>query len=202
MKIQKIVEKQVRSMILELLEKDTLTIDEIVKQIRIRTGLKRIKILRIINDLIDEGLLAKIDYEPPINFLDYLKSGYSLWFWSIIMISLITLYTIYLMPQIYPILYFRYILGSILILFLPGYALIESIFPRHDELNGIERFSLSIALSIGIVALEGFILNYTPWGIRLEPILIALISTTLILSIISIFRKLPYLKLLNQARKA
>jgi hypothetical protein len=199
--MQKVSDKQVRSMILELLEKETLTVNEIVKQIRIKTGLKRSKVLKIINDLIDEGLLAKIDYNPPTNFFSYLKSGYSFWFWSVLVISLITLYTIYLMPQIYPILYFRYILGSIFILFLPGYVLIESIFPKPDELNGIERLSLSIALSIGIVALEGFILNYTPWGIRLEPVLVALISTTLIFSIISIFRKLPYLKLLNQAEK-
>lgn len=200
--MQKILDKELRSMILGMLAEESLTVDEIVKQIRFKTGLKKNKILKIINDLIDEGYLAKVDYNPPTRFLSYLKSGYSLWFWGVIAISLATLFTIYIMPQIYPLIIFRYILGSIFIFFLPGYAIIESIFPNLDELDSIERFALSIAISVGVVALEGFILNYTPWGIRLEPVLVVLILTTFSFSIISIFRKLPYLRLLNQAKEA
>lgn len=69
---------------------------------------------------------------------------------------------------------FRNILGLPLVLFLPGYALIAALFPAKDDLDGIERTALSFGLSIAVVPLIGLGLNYTPWGIRLLPILISL----------------------------
>ncbi|MHB8987039.1 MAG: DUF1616 domain-containing protein [Eubacteriales bacterium] len=41
--------------------------------------------------------------------------------------------------------------------------------------DGIERVALSFGLSIAVVPLVGLILNYTPWGIRLAPILASLL---------------------------
>jgi uncharacterized membrane protein len=68
----------------------------------------------------------------------------------------------------------RNILGLPLVLFLPGYALIAALFPAQSDLDGIERTALSFGLSIAVVPLIGLGLNYTPWGIRLLPILISL----------------------------
>lgn len=68
----------------------------------------------------------------------------------------------------------RNILGLPLVLFLPGYALIAALFPEKSDLDGIERVALSFGLSIAVVPLIGLGLNYTPWGIRLLPILISL----------------------------
>jgi len=68
----------------------------------------------------------------------------------------------------------RNILGLPLVLFLPGYALIAALFPAKSDLDGIERAALSFGLSIAGVPLIGLGLNYTPWGIRLLPILISL----------------------------
>ena len=48
-------------------------------------------------------------------------------------------------------------------LFLPGYALIATLFPRKDDLDGIERIALSFGLSIAITPLLGLALNYTPF---------------------------------------
>jgi len=83
----------------------------------------------------------------------------------------------------------RIILGFPLILFLPGYSLICALFPKKDELNVIEKIALSIGLSIAIVVIIGLVLNYTPWGIRLGPILLAISSFTLILGGIGETRK-------------
>ncbi|MHC1756366.1 MAG: DUF1616 domain-containing protein [Methanosarcina sp.] len=69
---------------------------------------------------------------------------------------------------------FRNILGLPLVLFLPGYALIAALFPAKSDLDGIERTALSFGLSIAVVPLIGLGLNYTPWGIRLLPILMSL----------------------------
>lgn len=68
----------------------------------------------------------------------------------------------------------RIVLGLIFIIFIPGYALLSALFPRKDDLGGVERIALSFGLSIALVPLLGLILNYTPWGIRLYPTLIAI----------------------------
>ncbi|NQE54309.1 hypothetical protein C5S29_12015 [ANME-1 cluster archaeon GoMg3.2] len=68
----------------------------------------------------------------------------------------------------------RIIFGLPLVLFLPGYALIAALFIRKDDLDGIERIALSFGSSIAITPLLGLELNYTPFGIRLTPILIVL----------------------------
>lgn len=66
-------------------------------------------------------------------------------------------------------------------LFLPGYALIAALFPAKNDLGGIERVALSFGLSIAIMSLIGFGLNYTLGGIRLIPILISLSGFALVM---------------------
>ncbi len=68
----------------------------------------------------------------------------------------------------------RIVLGLPFVLFFPGYALIAALYPRHDDLDGIERLALSLGLSLAVVPLIGLVLNYTPWGIRLVPIVVSL----------------------------
>ncbi len=68
----------------------------------------------------------------------------------------------------------RIVFGLPLILFVPGYVLIAALFPRNDDLDWLERLALSFGLSIAVVPLIGLVLNYTPWGIRLDPMLAAI----------------------------
>src|SRR5512136_1855199 len=74
-------------------------------------------------------------------------------------------------------------LGLVMVLFLPGYTLIAALFPRKDDLDGIERLALSLGLSIAVVPLIGLGLNYTSWGIRLKPVVICLTFFALAMSI-------------------
>jgi uncharacterized membrane protein len=83
----------------------------------------------------------------------------------------------------------RTVLGLPMVLFFPGYALIAALFPKKDDLDGIERIALSFGLSIAVVPLLGLGLNYTPWGIRLIPILVTLVIFTLIMCAITIYRR-------------
>jgi uncharacterized membrane protein len=83
----------------------------------------------------------------------------------------------------------RIILGLPLVLFLPGYSLIAVLFPRKDDLDGIERIALSFGLSIAIVPLIGLALNYTPFGIRLIPILVVLSLFTVSLALSAYVRR-------------
>lgn len=85
--------------------------------------------------------------------------------------------------------FLRILFGIPLVLFIPGYALIAALFPASRDIDGIERVALSFGLSIAIVPLTGLVLNYTPWGIRLDPIVTALSIITIGLCIAAQYRR-------------
>ncbi|MGA2122681.1 MAG: DUF1616 domain-containing protein [Methanoregula sp.] len=85
--------------------------------------------------------------------------------------------------------FLRVLLGVPVILFIPGYALIAALFPGAKDIDGIERVALSFGLSIAVVPLVGLALNYTPWGIRLDPIVVSLTLLTLCLCIVAQYRR-------------
>jgi len=73
--------------------------------------------------------------------------------------------------------------------FFPGYTLIAALFPKKTQLDTIERVALSFGLSIAVVPLIGLILNYTPWGIRLYPILVSLTGFIVVMSAVAWIRR-------------
>ena len=87
----------------------------------------------------------------------------------------------------------RIALGIPFLLFIPGYTLVEAFFPRREGMDAIERIALSFGFSIAVVPLIGFILNYTPWGINVEPVLYSVSAFILITSTIAWLkrRRLP-----------
>ncbi len=82
----------------------------------------------------------------------------------------------------------RIIIGTIFLIFFPGYALISALFPKQADLGTVERIALSFGTSIAVVPLIGLILNYMPWGIRLVPILISVSLFIVIVSTIGCLR--------------
>ncbi|QLG27433.1 DUF1616 domain-containing protein [Halorarum halophilum] len=88
----------------------------------------------------------------------------------------------------------RILLGLPFVLFAPGYALIAALFPEAGEsptettdeesspdrsgIDGIERVALSFGTSIAVVPLVGLVLNFTPFGIRLLPLMVSLSGLT------------------------
>jgi uncharacterized membrane protein len=83
----------------------------------------------------------------------------------------------------------RIAFGLLFALFFPGYALISALFPKQGRLGGIERIALSFGLSIAVVPLIGFILNFTPWGIELYPIVISVTLFILVASVVGWYRQ-------------
>ncbi|MEA1893834.1 MAG: DUF1616 domain-containing protein [Euryarchaeota archaeon] len=73
----------------------------------------------------------------------------------------------------------------IILLFLPGYALIAAMFPKMGEIGGIERFTLSIGLSIVIVVFDGFAISVTPYLFRPMPLILTLSAITLFLLLLA-----------------
>jgi uncharacterized membrane protein len=85
------------------------------------------------------------------------------------------------------------VLGLPFVLFRPGYALISTLFPRQSASGGIEQVALSFGISVVVVPIIGLALNYTPWGIRLYPILISVAMFIILVSATAYYRqqKLP-----------
>ncbi|MFA1611746.1 DUF1616 domain-containing protein [Halobellus rubicundus] len=98
----------------------------------------------------------------------------------------------------------RIILGLPYVLFVPGYALVAALFPEagdppaeddvddassREGIDGIERVALSFGLSIAVVPLIGLVLNFTPWGIRLVPILVSVTGITIVLTAVAARRR-------------
>lgn len=83
----------------------------------------------------------------------------------------------------------RTVLSLSLIIFLPGYALIAVLFPDKTGLESMERIALSIGLSVVIVSLIGFGLNFTTWGIKEVPLLTSLSIFTLLFSGLAYLRR-------------
>ena len=81
-------------------------------------------------------------------------------------------------------------IGLLMVLFVPGYVLIAALFPKKGDLDGIERIALSFGLSIAVVPLIGLGLNYTPWGIRLTPVVISISAFTLLMAAAAYWRRI------------
>ncbi len=88
----------------------------------------------------------------------------------------------------------RLVLGLIYVLFVPGYCLTAVLFPRNEDLDGIERIGLGLGLSIAWLPVLALILNLLPWGLQLWPIVIGeLVSIALFSAIMFLERKSPSL---------
>jgi len=105
----------------------------------------------------------------------------------------------------------RVVFGLAFVLFVPGYAFIAALFPEAGEpfdggdaaetpsseagslptggIDGIERVALALGLSIAITPLIGLVLNFTPWGIRLVPILVSLSAFSLGATVVAARRR-------------
>lgn len=75
-----------------------------------------------------------------------------------------------------------------LVLVVPGYVLTEALFPRR-ALETFQRVAFTIALSLAVTILSGFLLNQLPSGLRLFPWAIWLGLFTVIFSLLAYLRR-------------
>ncbi len=105
--------------------------------------------------------------------------------WLIIILTILLVVIITFLPSNV----LRIILGLPLVLFFPGYMLIAALFPRKEALGRTERLALGFGVSVAVVGLIVYVLNYTLWGIRLYPVLISIALFVTITSIITWYRR-------------
>jgi hypothetical protein len=167
------------------------TVKELVKLVQLKYLIPEKEILERILHLQNQGKIALKKHQAPAAPLlrSYIFSTNANWYWTIIAVAAATTALVFTVPEnAYPIVYARYLLGSIFVLFLPGYTLIKALFPEK-ELDNIERTALSIGMSLALVPITGLLLNYTPWGIRTTPVTLSLLALTTIFATAAVIRE-------------
>lgn len=166
-------------------------VEQLVKLVQLKHPLTEQEILRHIDDLQSQGKLILKEKVPPFlsTLSSYLFSTQAYWYWIILSLAISTTALVFIIPEdAYPLVYARHVLGSIFVLWLPGYTLIKTLFPTK-ELDNIERLALSIGMSLALVPIAGLLLNYTPWGIRVTPVTLSLLALTITFASIAIIRE-------------
>jgi uncharacterized membrane protein len=83
----------------------------------------------------------------------------------------------------------RVIFALPVVMFIPGYCFIAALFPKENDITLIERFVLSIGLTIIVVPMISLGLNFTPWGMRLDPIAAAITFFTFVMILVAFYRR-------------
>jgi uncharacterized membrane protein len=83
----------------------------------------------------------------------------------------------------------RYFFAFVFVAFLPGYCIVNVLFLGKNRLDFVEEIVLSVALSFGLVGLDGLFLGLSPIGINFTSITISLSVIVLVLAVIALIRK-------------
>jgi len=166
------------------------TVNQLVEVVSREAGLPRSWVAYEVYLMWKRGEL-NIEHEPLENAVMFLASVDGVWYWVTLAITLVSLAVVMLVKG-GPLMPIRYLLGAVSVLFMPGYSIVEALYPRGDELAPLERLALSIGLSLAVVPLVGLILNYTPWGIRLVPVVVSNTALTIALLTVAALRKARY----------
>ena len=180
-------------------DKKPKNVQQLVNLAKQETSIPEQKIIEHVLQLQSQGkiTLKELPTRPPEKLGTYLKTKEANWYWTTIILIIATTIAVFTIPEnAYPLVYIRYVLGAIFVLWLPGYSFIRALFPEEIQtkkntkpLDPIERIALSLGMSLALVPIVGLLLNYTPWGIRLTPIVLSLLSLTTIFATAAIIRE-------------
>ena len=166
------------------------TVNQLGEAVSRETGLPKSRVAYEVYLMWKRGELS-IEHEPPENAVMFLASVDGVWYWVTLAITLASLIVVMLVKG-GPLIPIRYLLGAVSVLFMPGYSMVEALYPRGDEMAPLERLALSIGLSLAVVPLIGLMLNYTPWGIKLIPVVASNTALTIALLTAAALRKMRY----------
>jgi len=167
------------------------TVEQLIKLVQQEHSISEQEIMEHILYLQKQGKLIFKEHPTslPPTLRGYLLSTRAYWYWVIITLAAATTTLVFTIPEnAFPMVYARYLLGSIFVLWLPGYSFIKALFPAK-ELDNIERVALSIGMSLALVPIAGLFLNYTPWGIRVTPVTLSLLALTITFATAAIIRE-------------
>lgn len=170
-------------------DKQPETVEQLVHIIQKKFSLSEEEAMKHIIDLNNNRKLILKDQTFSSTCKDYVFSIKATWYWATIIIATATTVSVFVIPEnAFPMVHARYLLGSIFVLFLPGFCLLKALFPRK-ELDNIERAALSIGTSLAIVPLTSFLLNYTAWGITTPTVIFSLLGLTITFASVALLQE-------------
>jgi uncharacterized membrane protein len=147
-------------------------------------------------------MLKENSLPTPNSFINHLKTKKARWYLEFLLFIITSAVIIFTIPETaFPFVYVRYILGSILVLWLPGYTFLRAVFPKtisrkkSTSLDSIEQIALSIGISIAFIPLIGIFLIYIPGGYSLQSIVLSLLFLTTMLSTVAVIREYQRLRI-------
>lgn len=173
-----------------LAEKNPETIEQLVKLVRQKSDFSEKQILKCILSLQSEGKIKLNDATPIAKSSTNAILRRAYWYWATLIFTVVTvLLVLRVLENVYPIVYVRYFFGSLFVLLMPGYALIRALYP-DKRLDSIERIGLSIGMSIALVCLDAFLLNFSPWRITLLSLISSLSAVIIVFATAAVAREI------------
>lgn len=165
------------------------TVDHLVKFVRQDTNFSDEEILNRVLTLQSEGKIKlKMVTSTAAKFVDY-KFSSTYWYWLTLIFTGITLFLVLQTPENdYALVYSRYFFGTFFVLLLPGYTLVRALYPRK-MIDFVERIGLSISMSIALVCLVAFFLNFSPLGILVLPLVVSISLIITVFATVAVIRE-------------
>lgn len=174
------------------------TIKELIGIIKDSYHLTDDEILKEILKMQNRGLIKlRCQTIQPANLKGYLSGKETLWFSMAIILEVIAALLYFAISKsMYPLAYARIVLGLAFVLFLPGYALIRTLFPTKmtyvespRALVNIERIALSFGASCVLVTVTSLLVYFSPFGLNMSIIFIGLLIITSIFLVTALYRE-------------
>jgi hypothetical protein len=166
---------------------------DFVNEFSIREGYTADEVLDKLMELQEEGRISLSESRRSETFFQYMTSPKS--FWSIEVLLTIVISLALLLVTSGPALYVRYVFGAALVVFVPGYTLVQAIYVKQTSLDDLTRFALAFALSLALVALIGLVLGVSPLGLGTLPIADSVALMSIAFLFVAVKRRYDYYKI-------
>jgi hypothetical protein len=108
------------------------SVEQLAKRVQEKYTLSEQETTKLLIKLENEGKihLRKRDTTIPSSLAKYIFSTRPSWYWITVTLAAATSVSVFTIPEnVYPLVYVRYVLGAIFVLWLPGYTFIKALFP-------------------------------------------------------------------------
>jgi uncharacterized membrane protein len=168
------------------------TIRGIINELqRTDKSISLVEIQEAFRSLQQDGIVRLYDPIELHSFGKYLRHDTS--FWIVCLIMAATLALVYFAPSDKLWVAIRICLGTVFVVLIPGYALVNLLVGR-TKINYLERLVLSIAASLAVITMIGLVLNSGPLGLELNVIVLSISCLSLIFMILASYRSFLSLK--------
>lgn len=128
-------------------------------------------------------------------FVSYLRSWtLGVRFWALLLMTCTALGLILFVQPTNPLEFTRWISGTFLVLFVPGFAISWVLFPNRTHPADLDRFALSIAMSLFVVPVIALFMNFSPIGINWNILASIIFAVTIPLLLAGAYREYASLR--------